>query len=201
LKSARIRVRARVSVRARSYIVSISNPNPNPNPMFQVQIFDYDVTSNLKFCHTSFLEKSNIKAVTQLQSIIRGMRNSGSLMQRDHPQQLLQQCLQSVLDLIKQGAIFLDESKEKERESKERYAEKARLEESEKRERSDSNSSFNTENKDDVKEEREREKELNRYPSKEEEAAVRQISRIQIEAYDTLCAVKENGIAWGMLSG
>jgi hypothetical protein len=81
------------------------------SPSFSVVLQDIDVTSNLKFCWEAFRDGNNMRGITQLQSTISGMTNSGKPMQGDHPQQLLQKCVRHTIELIQQGIGLLDASK------------------------------------------------------------------------------------------
>jgi hypothetical protein len=169
------------------------------SPLFAVRIFDFEVTSNLRFCYEAFQDKFHIKGVTQLQSIVIGMCNSGKVTRKDDPKTLIQSCVRSVLDLVKQGVSVLDEAKEKEKEKRERYLNK------------DKAGGGGTK---DSSAERDRERDRDSpslspltlmedkpSKSKEDEILMRQTAKLQMEIFDTLVALRQNDIAWSLLYG
>ena len=153
------------------------------SPMFSVEIQDHEVTSNLKFCFESFRDSSDIKGVTQLQSTVVGMCNSGKPVKRDHPQHLLQECTTYLLGLIQQGVSHLDA----------RVAKLQDLSEREEREKTSAalgltNDAGGLTKKD------------NDEDNNHDGATFRQISRMQLETFDTIVALRANGITWSMLT-
>jgi hypothetical protein len=166
------------------------------SPLFAVRIFDFEVTSNLRFCYEAFQDKFYIKGVTQLQSIVIGMCNSGKVTRKDDPKTLIQSCVRSILDLVKQGVSILDEAKEKEKEKRDRYLNKDKAgggtkEGSADRERDRDSPSLSPLTL------------LEDKPgkSKEDEILLRQTAKLQMEIFDTLVALRQNDIAWSLLYG
>ena len=166
------------------------------SPLFAVRIFDFEVTSNLRFCFDAFEDKCHMKGVTQLQSIIIGMCNSGKATRKDDPRGLLQSCVKSVLEMALQGVAVLDGAKEQDAERKERH-------DSAKASSSASTSStlvspVTTAAADAVTDGDESKK---LFKTKNEEILLRQTSRLQMEIYDTIVSLRQNDIAWNNLNG
>ena len=160
------------------------------SPLFAVRIFDFEVTSNLRFCFEAFEDKCHMKGVTQLQSIITGMCNSGKATRKDDPRALLQSCVKSVLEMALQGVAMLDGAKEQDAERKERH---------------DSAKASSllppaiATAVADISAEGEESKKL--FKTKNEEILLRQTSRLQMEIYETIVSLRQNDIAWNNLNG
>ena len=166
------------------------------SPMLVVKIYDFDVTSNLRFCYDSFEDKTYLKGVSQLQSIIIGMCNDGKQTKKDCPKQYLQNCLNCMLNLINDGITLLDNAKEKEKEKKDKY-------DNDKKKLKNNLDSllFEIENENEDDNDNDNKNELKKIQRKEDEMVIRQTSKIQIEIYDTLIALQQNDIATAMLYG
>ena len=161
--------------------------------MFHVRIGDFEVTSNLRFCCDSFDDKSYLKGVTQLQSILLGMCSSGKQTKKDCPRQLLQNCVQSTVDLIPIGVKILDSAKDKEKEKKEQYLQNKNIKPETDLVTTDLTvSDIVTESA---------KIELKKAQRKQEEILIRQTCKIQIEIHDTLVALKHNDMAASLLYG
>ena len=171
------------------------------SPLFAVRIFDFEVTSNLRFCFDAFEDKCHMKGVTQLQSIIIGMCNSGKATRKDDPRGLLQSCVKSVLEMALQGVAVLDGAKEQDAERKERH-------DSAKASSSSSSTLVSpattttapaTTAAADAVTDGDESKKL--FKTKNEEILLRQTSRLQMEIYDTIVSLRQNDIAWNNLNG
>ena len=123
------------------------------------------------------------------------MCNSGKVTRKDDPRTLIQYCVRSILDLVKQGVNILDEAKEKEKEKREKYstskgtAVKALLGGDKDRDRDSPSLSPLT-----LTEEK-------AGKGKEDEILLRQTVKLQMEIFDTLVALRQNDIAWNLLQG
>ena len=168
------------------------------SPLLIVRIYDFEVTSNLRFCYDSFEEKAYLKATSQLQAIIIGMCNSGKQTRRDCPRQLLQNCVKSMLDLIDTGINVLDLAKEREKDKKDKHL-KNEVEKSLKE--IETEIETETENEVETEIEKNRKNDLKKTLRKEEETLLRQVNKIQTEVHDTLVALRQNDIAASLLFG
>lgn len=172
------------------------------SPLFAVRIFDFEVTSNLRFCFDAFEDKCHMKGVTQLQSIIIGMCNSGKATRKDDPRGLLQSCVKSVLEMALQGVAVLDGAKEQDAERKERH-DSAKASSSSTlvppaTTATATPAATNPAAADAVTDGDESKK---LFKTKNEEILLRQTSRLQMEIYDTIVSLRQNDIAWNNLNG
>lgn len=165
------------------------------SPLFAVRIFDFEVTSNLRFCFEAFEDKCHMKGVTQLQSIITGMCNSGKATRKDDPRALLQSCVKSVLEMALQGVAMLDGAKEQDVERKERHD----IAKATATATGTATSSSLTPGVPDASIDGDESKKL--FKTKNEEILLRQTSRLQMEIYDTIISLRQNDIAWNNLNG
>ena len=171
------------------------------SPLFAVRIFDFEVTSNLRFCFDAFEDKCHMKGVTQLQSIIIGMCNSGKATRKDDPRGLLQSCVKSVLEMALQGVAVLDGAKEQDAERKERHdsVKASSSAFSSSTLVSPATTAATTPATADASTDGDESKKL--FKTKNEEILLRQTSRLQMEIYDTIVSLRQNDIAWNNLNG
>jgi hypothetical protein len=165
------------------------------SPLFAVRIFDFEVTSNLRFCFEAFEDKCHMKGVTQLQSIITGMCNSGKATRKDDPRALLQSCVKSVLEMALQGVAMLDGAKEQDVERKERHD----IAKATATATVTATPSSLTPAVPDASLDGDESKKL--FKTKNEEILLRQTGRLQMEIYDTIISLRQNDIAWNNLNG
>jgi hypothetical protein len=136
-----------------------------------------------------------MKGVTQLQSIITGMCNSGKATRKDDPRALLQSCVKSVLEMALQGLAMLDGAKEQDVERKERHD----ITKATATATVTATPSSLTPAVPDASIDGDESKKL--FKTKNEEILLRQTSRLQMEIYDTIIALRQNDIAWNNLNG